>query len=264
MNTITLEESKYQVALATRILAMIGLASGIRSAMGHVSLRDPNDSGRFIVKGRGYSIDVVDRMQPEDMVVCDLEGRLVEGPPGVVQCNEVMIHARVFQARPDVNSVVHAHPPFAVMLTVLGLSIKPVLLEGVKLVRRPLPVYPRTALVTAKEHGDDMARVLGKEAAVHLLGHGITTVGKTLEEAVTNAWQLEHQAQFNYYAKSMVGPDHPQIPDANIEEFLAWKPLAEPHFQEAIARVGKVSTGGNTWGDLLDRAARDLKAARKS
>ena len=258
-----LDEPRYQVALATRVLAMVGLASGVRSAMGHVSLRDPNDANRFIVKGRGYSIDVVDRMQPEDMVVCDMDGRLLEGPPGVVQCNEVMIHARVLKARPDVNSVVHAHPPFAVMLTVLGLPIKPLLLEGVKLVRHALPIYPRTALITAKEHGDEMARVLGKEAAVHLLGHGVTTVGKTLEEAVMNAWHLEHQAQFNYYAKSAAGPDHQQIPDANIEEFLAWKPLAESHFQEAIAKVGKVNTGGSTWGDLLDRAARDLDTARK-
>jgi len=127
-----------------------------------------------------------------------------------------------------------------------------------RLVRRPLPVYPRTALITAKEHGEEMARVLGKESAVHLLGHGVTTVGKTMEDAVMNAWQLEHQAQFNYYSRSMPGVEHKQIPDANIEEFLAWKPLAEPHFQEAVAKVGKVNTGGSMWSDLMTRAAEEM------
>ena len=81
-----------------------------------------------------------------------------------------------------------------------------------------------------------------------------------MEDAVMNMWQLEHQAQMNYYARSMAGAGHAQIPDALIEEFLQWKPLAEPHFQEAVARVGKVNTGGSMWSDLLDRAAKELAA----
>ena len=255
---MTLEQLRREVALGSRILAMTGLASGIRSSMGHVSRRDPNDPNRFVVKGRGYAVDVLNRMRPENMVVCDLDGRLLDGPPGVVQCNEVMIHARAMKARPDVNSVVHVHPPFSVMLTVIGVTIKPLVQEGLRLVRRPLPVYPRTGLITAKEHGDEMARVLGKESAVHLLGHGVTTVGRTMEEAVISAWQLEHQAQMNYYACSAVGPDYKQIPEPNIEEYLQWKPLAEPHFQEAVARVGKVETGGSMWSDLMERADAEM------
>jgi ribulose-5-phosphate 4-epimerase/fuculose-1-phosphate aldolase len=139
---MTLEEAKYEVALASRILALTGLASGVRASMGHVSLRDPGDPNRFIVKGRGYTIDVLSRMHPENMVVCDLRGYLIDGPPGVLQCNEVMIHASVFRARPDVKSVVHAHPPFSVMLTVLGIPIVPMVLEGIRQVREPIPVYP--------------------------------------------------------------------------------------------------------------------------
>src|ERR1700744_6232756 len=117
---MTLDQVKHDVALGSRIMANIGLAEGINASMGHVSLRDPGDPNRFVVKGRGYDIDVLSRMRPEHMVVCNLGGYLIEGPPGVLQCNEVMIHASVFKARPDVNSVVHVHPPFAVMLTVLG------------------------------------------------------------------------------------------------------------------------------------------------
>jgi ribulose-5-phosphate 4-epimerase/fuculose-1-phosphate aldolase len=157
--------------------------------------------------------------------------------------------------------VVHVHPPFAVMLTVLGLPIVPLVLEGIRLVRQPLPVYPHTALITSAERGTEMARVLGDASAVHLLGHGVTTVGRSMEEAVMTAWQLEHQAQMNYYAKSIAGPNHAQIPDEEIEAFLAWKPLAEPHFQEAVARVGVVNTSGSMWSDLIDRAAHELGSA---
>ena len=126
--------------------------------------------------------------------------------------------------------------------------------------RKPLPVYPRTALITSVEHGQDMVKSLGKESAVHLLGHGATTVGKTMEDAVMNMWQMENQAMMNCYARSMMGGAHAQIPDNLIEEFLQWKPLAEPHFQEAVAKVGVVNTGGSMWSDLMDRAAKELAA----
>ncbi len=92
---MTLDELRYQVAMGSRILSMTGVAAGVRASMGHVSLRDPNDANRFVVKGRGYEIDVLSRMRPENMVVCDLRGYLLDGPPGVLQCNEVMIHACV-------------------------------------------------------------------------------------------------------------------------------------------------------------------------
>jgi L-fuculose-phosphate aldolase len=257
---MNLNELKHQVALGSRILSITGLATGVRASMGHVSLRDPSDPNRFVVKGRGYPIDVLSRMRPENMVVCDLNGYLIDGPPGVLQCNEVMIHASVFKARPEVNSVVHVHPPFSVMLTVLGIPIVPVVLEGLRLVRQPLPVYPHTALITSAEQGQEMAQCLGKAGAVHLFGHGVTTVGKTMEESVTAAAQLENQAQMNCYACSIAGPDHARIPEAMIDEYLQWKPLAEPHFQEAVARLGPANMGGSIWSDLMDRAAKDLAA----
>lgn len=258
-----LDELKYQVALGSRILSLTGVAAGVRASMGHVSLRDPNDPNRFIVKGRGYEIDVLRRMQPENMVVCDLDGRLIEGPTGVLQCNEVMIHACVFAARSEVNSVVHAHPPFSVMLTVLEIPIVPMVLEGIRLVRNPIPVYPHTALVTSEAHGQEMVECLGDAPAVHLLGHGVTTVGETMEQAVLAMVQLEHQAQMNYYACSIAGPDHKRIPDALVDEFLDWKPLAEPHFQEAVARFGPANMGGSIWSDLMDRAAKELAASER-
>lgn len=255
---MSLEDVKREVALGNRILNIVGLAAGVRASMGHVSLRDPADPNRFIVKGRGYEIDVLSRMKPENMVVCDLEGYLVDGPPGILQCHEVKIHSCIYKARPDVKSVVHVHPPFCTMLTVLGAPIVPVVLEGVRVVRHPLPIYPHTCLITTEEQGREMARTLGDAHAVHLLGHGAVSVGKSIEESVTTMMHLEYQAKMNYQAKAVGGPDHARIPDELIEEFLQWKPLSEPHFQEAMSRIGQVKTGGSIWADLMDRAAASL------
>jgi ribulose-5-phosphate 4-epimerase/fuculose-1-phosphate aldolase len=263
MNAMTLDEIKYEVAIGSRILNLTGLAAGVRASMGHVSLRDPGNPDRFVVKGRGYEIDVLSRMQPKDIVVCDLGGYLIDGPPGVLQCNEVMIHASVFKARPEINSVVHAHPPFCVMMTVLGIPLVPMVLEGLRLVRKPLPIYPHTALITSAAQGAEMAQCLGAARAVHLLGHGVTTVGTTIEESVTAMVQLENQAQMNYHACAIAGPDHARIPDQLIEEYMQWKPLSEPHFQEAVARLGPANMGGSIWKDLTARAADEMKAAAR-
>ena len=59
-------------------------------------------------------------------------------------------------------------------------------------------------------------------------------------------------------ACAVAGRDHARIPDELIEEYLQWKPLAEPHFQEAVARLGPANMGGSIWSDLVDRAAKDI------
>ena len=230
---MTLDQVKHDVALGSRIMANIGLAEGINSSMGHVSLRDPSDPNRFVVKGRGYDIDVLSRMRPEDMVVCDLNGYLIDGPPGVLQCNEVMIHACVLRARPEINSVVHAHPPFCVMLTVLGIPIVPMGIAGIRMIRKPLPVYPRPALITSEAYGQEMTTCLGSFSAVQLYGHGVTTVGKTMEEAIKNAKSNWPRIKARPLAKnfSVWASDAPEI---NVSDFDGSVSVPAPYALEKI------------------------------
>ena len=137
-----LEEVKLQVAQANRVLSDVGLATGVTSALGHASMRVPSQPGRFVVKGREYTLDALAVMRAEDMVVCDTEGFLVDGPPGITQCSEVKSHSCIYKIRPDVQSVVHVHPRLIVLLSALGLPLVPLCQEGIQLVRHPLPVYP--------------------------------------------------------------------------------------------------------------------------
>jgi len=125
-----IDEVKFEVASATRILSHMGLATAVTAALGHVSMRVPNQPDLFVVKGRGYEIDALDEMQYYDMIVCDLEGYKVDGPARSTQCSEVKIHSCIYRERPDMHSVVHVHPRHVVLMTVLGQPILPMCQEG--------------------------------------------------------------------------------------------------------------------------------------
>src|SRR5919204_1757426 len=99
-------------------------------------------------------------MRAEDMVVCDTEGFLVDALPGITQCTEVKIHSCIYKARPDVQSVVHVHPRFPVIMSVLGKPIRSMCNEGNSLVMDPIPVYPRQRIITTDEEGTEVARLL--------------------------------------------------------------------------------------------------------
>ncbi len=230
-----LGDVKYEVAVANRVLQEMGLASGILATLGHASMRVPSNPDTFVVKGRGYPVDVLGRMQPDDMVVCDLEGYKVGGRPEVTQCFEIKMHSCIYKLRPEVQSVVHVHPRFATLLSVLGKRIVPMCKEASQLVRYPIPIFPHMKTIETEDEGMGVAKMLGGGPVILLLGHGATTVGASLEEAVMNMLGLEEQARMNWYAYCAAGPDHPYISEELVEEDIARPDRALlPHFNEPM------------------------------
>jgi ribulose-5-phosphate 4-epimerase/fuculose-1-phosphate aldolase len=251
------EQVKDQVASANRVLAETGLATGVLAANGHASMRVPGAPEHFVVKGRGYAMDALARMRPRDMVVCDLEGYLVEGPPGGTQCFEIKMHSCIYRTYPDVQSIVHVHPRFIVVMSVLNVPLQPMCQEGIQLVRTPLPVYPHVKTIQSDEEGMEVANLLGESKAVILQGHGATTTGSNLEDAVMNMLQLEEQARMNWYACCAAGIGHAVIPDANIDEMTNRTPLRElPHFRE-VMRQGQPRIGG-VWSHYSELVSRSI------
>jgi L-fuculose-phosphate aldolase len=161
-----LEEIKLQVAQANRVLADVGLATGVTAALGHASMRVPSQPDRFVVKGREYALDALAVMRAEDMVVCDTEGFLVDAPPGITQCSEVKIHSCIYKTRPDVQSVVHVHPRFIVLMSVLRIPLVPMCQEGIHLGHHSLPVYPHVKTIQNDAEGMEVARLLGDGSAL--------------------------------------------------------------------------------------------------
>jgi ribulose-5-phosphate 4-epimerase/fuculose-1-phosphate aldolase len=254
-----LAETRQQVAVGTRMLVDFGLSTGVRASLGHVSVRVPGSPNTFVVKGRGYRLDTLARMRPEDFVVCDLDGNLVDGPANIVPCFEVKIHSCIYKARPDVNSVVHVHPKYTVVLSVLGHPIHSMCNEGNRLVADPIPVYPKQKIITTDEEGTEVARLLGNGEVELLFGHGAVTAGHSMEQSVTDMIHLEHQAEMTYYAYAVAGPDHPYVSRELVMEFAnssnsQWE---LPHFKQAIAKAGMPQYGG-VWQAWYEDAAAQL------
>jgi ribulose-5-phosphate 4-epimerase/fuculose-1-phosphate aldolase len=252
-------DAKRDVAIANRVLWATGLSAGITASLGHASLRLPDRPDRFLVKGRGYAMDALAAMRPEDMVTCDLEGNLVDGPPGATQCFEIKMHSWIYKLYPEVQSVVHVHPRYTVLMSTLARPLKPMCQEGAQLVARPLPVYPHVKTVVTDAEGEEVGRLIAGNKAVLLQGHGATTTGSSLEEAVTNMLQLEEQARMNYQALAALGPDYPSLPEALIDEIRNRPPMSElPHFREVFARSNGQPRVGGLWQYYTNLVAQDL------
>jgi ribulose-5-phosphate 4-epimerase/fuculose-1-phosphate aldolase len=230
-----LEDVKREVATANRVLANLGLATGVTAALGHASMRVPSEPNHFFVKGREYEFDALAIMEPDDMVLCDTEGFLIAGRAGLTQCSEVKIHACIYKTHPKVQAVVHVHPRYTILMSVLTGSLKPMRQEGAQLVRHALPVYPHVKTIQSDAEGMEVANVLGDSHAMLLRGHGAVTTGSSLSEAVMGMAQLEEQAQLNYFAYCAQGKDHTYLSDDLLDEMLNRTPLYEqPHFKDVL------------------------------
>jgi ribulose-5-phosphate 4-epimerase/fuculose-1-phosphate aldolase len=231
-----LEEAKLETAIGNRVLAELGLAVGIRMSLGHTSMRVPGDPEKFVVKGRGYRIDSISSMRPEDMVVCDLDGNWLDGPPYSLQCGEVKIHSCIYRERPDVVSVTHVHPDYTVLMSVLGVPLVPMAQEGARMLLNPIPVFPQSKTVNSEEEGREVAKLLGKGDAIILFGHGAVTVStRDVQGSVMTMATLEHQARLNYLAVCAMGAEHPSIPRPLVEAIGTGG--VQPHHQARLDQV---------------------------
>jgi len=241
-----LENVKREVATANRVLANLGLATGLTAALGHASMRVPSEPNHFFVKGREYEFDALSIMEPDDMVLCDTEGFLVAGRPGLTQCSEVKIHACIYKTRLEVQAVVHVHPRYTILMSVLTGSVRPMRQEGAQLVRHKLPVYPHVKTIQSDAEGMEMVALLGDSPAILLRGHGAVTTGKKLSEAVMGMAHLEEQARMNYLAYCAQGKDYTYLGDDLIDEMVNRTPLYEhPHFKDILK--GRPPQRDGTW-----------------
>lgn len=253
-----IEETKRETAIANRVLAELGLATGALAALGHASMRVPNDPDKFVVKGRGYKIDALSRMRPEDMVVCDLDGNKVDGPPDIGQCFEVKIHSTIYKSHPEVNGAVHVHPRFTVMLSVQQARIVPMCAEGVLMVRNPLPLYDRMRMISTEEEGMELANIMGESSGILLRGHGAVTVGSSVDQAVMNMLGLEEQAKMNWYARCAFGPDYQGIPEAMVDDTIDF--LTNPTWMDLPHLKGNLTTNqvNGVWNHYSELVSRDM------
>jgi ribulose-5-phosphate 4-epimerase/fuculose-1-phosphate aldolase len=231
------EDVRELVAEANRVLAEYGLSSGAVAGHGHVSMRVPSAPDRFVVKGRGAAVDVLARSRPDEMIVCNLDGYTLEALPGFTPALEVKMHSCIYKMYPAINAIAHTHARFIAVMTVLQAPLRPMCQEGIGMLRRPLPVYPHVAPVLTDEDGTEVAVLLDGGPAVLLEGHGATTTGSNVEQAVMSMINLEEQARMNWYAYCAAGPNYRYIPDENVVEVSNVARAGElPHLKDVMSQ----------------------------
>src|SRR5438445_5631888 len=143
-----LDDVMEEVALANRMLFEMGLADSSTIERGHVSLRVPAEPDRFVIKALGPALSIT---RKEHMVVVDLNGFKVGGPKEMNLPNEVKMHSCILRERPDINSVVHVHPRYTVLMSVLQEQLGPMCIEGMPMLSKPLPMFPSPRLIIREE-----------------------------------------------------------------------------------------------------------------
>jgi L-fuculose-phosphate aldolase len=154
---------------------------------GNLSVRLKND--RILVTPTCLSKGA---MRPGDMVVVDPEGRRVSGRRNVT--SEIGMHLLIYRLRPDVQAIVHAHPPTATGFAAAGVALtEPLVCEVVMgLGCIPLARYgtPGTSELT-----QTLEPYVPEYDAILMSNHGVVTYGDTLEHAYMKMETVEHFAQ---------------------------------------------------------------------
>jgi len=195
----------------SRQLSAEGLAPG---TSGNVSARMP-DAGTCLIKPTGVSLGIV---EPEDFIVVDIETREIirgEARPSM----ETPFHTTLYRLRPEAGGVVHVHPPYAIALSLIGEEIKPMTME---VFDAPGLARGITTSRYAPPGSEELAQSLGEALerciATLMPHHGVTALGRTPEEAATNAIVVERLA-FVQHRALQVGTPEP-LPESTLKQLL--------------------------------------------
>lgn len=172
----------------------------------------------------------------------DLEVMEGEGIPNP----GMRFHLWVYKARPEVNSIVHTHPPYASALAMTGKELVVAHMDSAMFYQdcAYLPEWPGVPL--ADEEGRLVSEALGNKSSLLMSNHGLLTTGSNIEKATVLAMQFERAARLQLLAES-VG---------------SIKPVEDRHAKEAHdfqLTEGVVKGNFNSWALQLLRDQPDIK-----
>jgi HCOMODA/2-hydroxy-3-carboxy-muconic semialdehyde decarboxylase len=191
------------LVIANRILAK----EDVVDAYGHVSVRHPDDPRHFLI---AHSV-APELVTAEDIVELDLDGQPARDEKRPLYL-ERFIHAAIFEARPDVTAVVHAHAEDTLAFGVANATkLRPVIHSG-SFIGAEVPIWDiadnfgdTNLLVTNMEQGRDLAKCLGANNVALMRSHGFASAGRTLIELVRMSVFLPRNARTLMRAKQLGG-----------------------------------------------------------
>lgn len=217
-----------QLTLGCRILA----EQEILDAYGHLSARLSDDTNHFMIS-RGMSPALV---EPQDFIVLDLDGKVVagSGQPNA----EWPIHASVYRARMEVQSVLHSHSRLSRIFSLSSQKLRGLLLQSAADWQSGLSVYRKAGLITSRERGDAVAGALGNASALLLRGHGDVVATDSITNTVLQAIALKQNADVLHEVISHGG----EIELWNDDDLKEWG-----NIQSAIPPAIRKAVAGRVW-----------------
>lgn len=188
---MTAFESEAELKANLSAVGASAVASGlVLGSGGNLSARIPGVD-EFVVTGAGTWLDALESKHFTRMT---LAGEVVHGAPN--PSSEWKMHQRTYQARPDVNAVVHLHPQYAVLIDALGHEIRLFTLDHISYVKSVgvIPFYPNGS----DELADSAAQATLEHDCVVLSHHGCSAVGSDIPMAYRRAMNLEEAATATY------------------------------------------------------------------
>jgi HCOMODA/2-hydroxy-3-carboxy-muconic semialdehyde decarboxylase len=233
-----LEEARYELAVANRIVAH----EGVLDAFGHISVRHPLHSDRYLLaRSRGPEL-----VESSDVLEFTLDSQPVTPIEGALY-GERVIHGCIYQSRPDVNAVCHHHSPAILPYCVAEVPLVAVYHQGATMGSHA-PVWDsRTEfgntnlMVVEPEEGKSLARALGTYWMVLMRRHGATVVGTNVRECVFRSVYSHRNAEIQWKAQ-VLGKIQP-LNEAEAE-------LAGPHNLRPIP----IARAWEYWTRRLDKA----------
>jgi L-fuculose-phosphate aldolase len=131
-------------------------------------------------------------MKAQDLVVVDMEGRKLQGRRNV--SSEIGMHMLVYQLRPDVNAVVHAHPPTATGYAAAGMPLPEALCSEVVIALGRVPLA-RYGTPGTPELAEALSPLIPGHDAILMANHGVVSYGEDLPKAYMKMETVEHFAQ---------------------------------------------------------------------
>src|SRR5437660_5444178 len=199
----SLDRTIQELVVAIRIPAH----EDVVDAYGHISVRSPDNPRHFFI-ARSLAPELIER---DDIVELGLDGQPVREEPRALYL-ERFIHAAIYEARPDVQAVVHAHAedilPFGIAQAT---PLRPVIHSG-SFIGANVPVWDiadrfgdTDLLVRNMDHGRDLARALGDNKVALMRGHGFASSGRSLIEVVRLSVYLPRNARALMRAQQLGG-----------------------------------------------------------
>ena len=172
----------------------------------------PSEDDLLVIKPSGVRYE---ELSPEAMVVCDLEGQLIQGSKS--PSSDTAAHVYVYKHMPEVGGVVHTHSSYACAWSAVGKEVPCVLTMMGDEFGGPIPIGP-FAIIGDDSIGRGIVETLreSRSPAVLMQNHGPFTIGKDGESAVKAAVMVEEVSRAAFFAQQLGDPL--VIPDEIVDK----------------------------------------------